>query len=614
MRRHVLMVVLGWLVAGWCGGQTPSAAADDEPAASAPFRVASEGPMPIGGGAEATEPGTGGAWVDVERRPPLGEESFAPEVIAPLAAAPSDARRAEEWIPALGWPKWMERENLAKTFEHARARLGPALLSGGGVALSGYLLGLAWNARRRLRTWSSAWFHWAIPRVAWAGRRAMNLLGFAAHELSRSIVQTGRECVRWGLRRCIRMEVLSHSVLGGLGGSGDDAIVYPGTRRVQVTACLALPAHRLLFPLELCFRVVSPDGREVHRLLRRVTAAPLGQAIVTFLLDAEHGLCGRPGRWTIEATLGVGGRSLGLDVVEVVSRSTLVRDLVVVESELIEACGGGARATDDVYADAEFVVPRFRVRPRRFAPAAYAGMTARVELAQPGAPVGAEAHSIPLDVGGGEAVFGAVKKRIAGEAIARKSGRWEFRLTVEGRELARLPFKVTTMEEAARAVTLERLDLIGVGPDGACSVLPADPTRPCVANLHSITSLAPVITLRTTLPPGRIRHELVVGVLVNGEPIGRAAAAVVMSSATERVAPGRLPVERFARAKRPQECRFVVFVGDRCLATQVVVLSPERAPCADAQGRIVRSWSDAEVDFDAEAANLLEVARRGGGR
>jgi len=415
-----------------------------------------------------------------------------------------------------------------------------------------------------------------------------------------------RAWTAWRFRmrfRHVRVTGLSHRIQCRGGEYQPDGRLYDDSESLSINAELSLPNRQDIYPLELELHAVRPDGR-IWRTLREVIPGnESNRASVWFEINELGELRPCSGEWRLELHLRNINKRLGSTTFTVVTREDLIADLTVTQPRLITIVGDKAIEDAVVFSDVEVIVPRVVIRPRALHPSKFSGIGLRLELVNLDKDEGMESLEMPLELIDGSMDFCPVSRPVAGDEIARKIGRWEFRLTAEGRSLARWPFMMTSFEHALESLKLESFDVIGVPLSGQPGRV--GPTA-YVANLRSF---CPALRLTTRFPSRRITYRMSLGVCVNGEPVGGIEGSLIMDRSSVELLPGEYAVPRLPDGCDQMQVSFVLLVEGRNLGIREITLRTRPPRCADAQGRISEMPSRRDLDYDSEASRILGEAR-----
>ncbi|MBI3268916.1 MAG: hypothetical protein HYZ53_07835 [Planctomycetes bacterium] len=471
-----------------------------------------------------------------------------------------------------------------------------------------------WNAwRARVYAARSTVTRWVaalrLADLARAGACAWRVLRTHARPVA---ARLGRELAALCLPGA-RVVCFSHEVFGAGGGRQQDPRVFPRSAGVGFRVVVSLPTEGPDATAVPVLRLVDPTGR-IDRTLCATSPSRWGWRVsASFLLDDAHRWCATTGVWRAEAALSAGGPSLAQVPLRVVSREELAGGLEAVDAGIVEVYAGEARRTVGVLSDADLASPCVRFRSPGYPPEACEGLPARVALVRAESGERYDARETTLRLQSGLLTLGEVlAKPIAADPLFAEGGAWEFRVEVTGRRVATVPFQVATPDEARAAVSVERLALLGLGGGQAASSKGWADVGETV-DRAAVPELAPAVTLRAAHPNPRVRVELGLGLRINGRAWPeRVLASVSMESSRLTLPLCRLPLADLPPSRDPLRCALVLFVNGRFTAARDFAVAAGRPACADSQGRLVRPWSDADVDYGAEAARLLAEALRAG--
>jgi hypothetical protein len=172
------------------------------------------------------------------------------------------------------------------------------------------------------------------------------------------------------------------------------------------------------------------------------------------------------GRWKLRLGLKESQTSLGEREFTVVTHADLIGDLEAVEVKLVALCGDRSGPADIVLPDVDAVVPCAVVRPRQCHPGKFVGMQLQLHLVKMDGSQMAESQSFPLELADGQMRFCSIARPVANDPIAQETGRWEFRLSVEGRLLAGIPFSICTFPQMVSSIRIESFDIAGTTASG----------------------------------------------------------------------------------------------------------------------------------------------------
>jgi len=288
--------------------------------------------------------------------------------------------------------------------------------------------------------------------------------------------------------RGVRAVSLTHRVQCRDGQYQPDGRAYPDSESMSIKADLELPERSDVYPLHLELEVARPDGA-VWRTLREKIEAPQAERVTFwFQLDQIGELLGHSGTWNSRLILRNTGKRLAATAFTVVSHADLVADLKATGVALLAVKGDRTEPAKAVFPDeVEAVVPTAIIRPKTFHPSKFAGMQLRLDLVNADKRDEVESQEFPLEMADGRMEFCSVSRPIAGDDIARKLGRWEFRLSAEGRPLARMPFIIVSVQQALESLKIESFGLAGITRDGKVNPVGS------VAYVRNLRSLCPMV-------------------------------------------------------------------------------------------------------------------------
>ena len=443
-----------------------------------------------------------------------------------------------------------------------------------------------------------------LPQVACL---FFGLLGlFIAIRSVKAIIRAWRR-MRYRMKfRAIRLVSLNHRVQCHGGEYQPDGKVYPDSESIALKADLLLPSRRDIYPLQLELDIVQSDGSVWRTLRESVEPVDVNRANIWFQIDDLAGLLDSSGTWKAKLILRNLDKVLGKTGFSVISRRDLIADLEAVDTKLIAICGDQTGPDNIIFSDVEAVVPSAVIRPRHCHPAKFTGMHVSLELVYTDKPDEPETQTFPLELTEGQMEFCSVSRPIAGDPIAKKVGHWEFRLSVDGRVLVRIPFVITTFEQALDSIKIESFDI--AGSDGAGKVAQVGK----VAYVQRVRALSPVITLGTQFPSRCISYEMTLGACIGDRPVGGVEGKLVFHGNTVQLIPGEFVPPHLGEVRDAVEVRFVLIVEGKTLGIREVLLRKKPPRCADTQGRIVHPPSSGEMDYDNEAMRILGQARVAG--
>jgi hypothetical protein len=102
---------------------------------------------------------------------------------------------------------------------------------------------------------------------------------------------------------------------------------------------------------------------------------------------------------------------------------------------------------------------------------------------------------------------------------------------------------------------------------------------------------------------------MTMGVCVDGEPVGGVEGTLVMDRNVVELMPGEFTPPPIPEGRDSMKVSFVLLVEGRNLGVREVMLRSRPPRCADAQGRISETPARGEIDYDSEAARILDEAR-----
>ncbi|MCG3131523.1 MAG: hypothetical protein FLDDKLPJ_02319 [Phycisphaerae bacterium] len=403
--------------------------------------------------------------------------------------------------------------------------------------------------------------------------------------------------------RNVRVASLVHRVHCRDGQDQPDGKAYPDSESISVKAELSLPDQPDIYPLHLELEVVRPNGAIWRTLHESIDAPPAPRLSLWFQLDQVAEMLTHSGSWKTQLILRNTGTRLASTSIAIVTRTDLIADLQASDVRLIALHGDKAEPESVIFPDIDSVVPTAVIRPKCFHPSKFVDMRLRLDLANVDKREEAESAELPLQLIDGRMMFSPVSRPIAGDEIARKLGRWEFRLSVDDRQLTRIPFVITSLEQVLAGLKLESFEIAGIARSG-------QRTTPVgkVAYLRDVRALCPVVTLTSDLPSPRAGFHMTMGVCVDGDPVGGVEGAVVLDGKSVQLLPGEFVPPELLDGRESIKVSFIFILEGRTLGIREVVLRSKPPRCADAQGRIAAPPAANEIDYDAEAARILQQA------
>ena len=426
---------------------------------------------------------------------------------------------------------------------------------------------------------------------------------FTLTRLARTIILFWLQMRRAMRLREVKVTNLSHSIQCYGADCQPDGKIYPDSEKIVVRADLLVPGDRELYPLRFKLELIQPDGGSWRSLQDTIGSAEAREASICFQVDELSELLERPGLWKARLIIEQIPKTLSEIDLTVVSQADLIADLEATDSKLIAVCGNSNVPDNVVFSDVEAVVPHSVISCRQCHPTKFVGKQLRLDLVNVDNGDEAESQWVPLDLTDGRMQFCSISRPIANDAIAQKNGLWEFRLFIEGRLLAQIPFTITTFEQALKSIGVESFEIAGRTATGQIQRLgeAVDPSK--------LRSLTPIITLSTDFPSRRVRYPMILAACINGQPIGAIESKLVMNRDSGQLIPGELPMPPVANGRPPMKLSFALIIGGRFLGERSIVLRKHLARSADSQGRIGNSPSADELDFDSEAAEILSGAQ-----
>jgi len=408
-------------------------------------------------------------------------------------------------------------------------------------------------------------------------------------------------CFRMKLRG-VRVANLTHRVLCHDGRDQPDGNAYPDSESISLQADLLLPAYRDIYPLHLDLEIVRPGGTTWRTLHETIERAEAQRATVSFQLDEIATLLICPGTWMARLTLRNTRKVLAVTTFTVVTRASLVADLKATNVRLLAVQGDQVHPENLIFPDVETLVPTAVIQPRSCHPSKFTDMRLRLDLVNVDKQDEVESQGFPLDLTTGEMEFCAVSRPVAGDEIARKVGQWEFRLSVEGRLLARMPFVITSYEQILASLKVGRFDIMRIPRAGKPSPVGK------VAYTENLHALCPVVTITSKLPSPRAGFHATLGVCVDDQPVGGTEGTLVMDRSSVELMPGEFTPPHMPEGHDSMRVSFVLLVEGRNLGIHEVTLCSRPPRCADSQGRIVNAPSARDMDYGSEADRILQDA------
>lgn len=451
--------------------------------------------------------------------------------------------------------------------------------------------------RARLRAVIQA----GLPYAAWifGGLLTVFTLVWLTRRLARAWRALRFRMKFWG----VRVVSLAYRVQCRNGEYQPDAKVYGDSESISLKVDLALPQRRDIYPLHLELEVVGPDGGVWRTLRESVETAEAGRVTIWFRVDELGEMLERSGAWKARLILRNTGKRLAATTFTAVSHADLVADLKATGVGLLAVQGDHTTPERVIFPDVEALVPTAVILPKTFHPSKFAGMQLRLDLVNVDKRDEVESQEFPLELTDGEMEFCSVSRPIAGDDIARKLGRWEFRLSVEGRRLARIPFVIVSYEQALDSLKAETFEIAGIPRTGHAARVGS------VAYLRNLRSLCPVVTVTSRLPSPRAGFQMTMGVCLDGEPVGGVEGALLMDRNSVELMPGEFAPPRIPEGRDSMRVSFVLLVEGRTLGIREVTLRTRPPRYADAQGRITSPPLAGEMNYDDEANRILLEAR-----
>ncbi len=403
----------------------------------------------------------------------------------------------------------------------------------------------------------------------------------------------------WQQFRGVVVTSLEHQVLCQDGQPQPDGRIYPDSKRIIIKAGIRLPQRDDIYPLRFELQLGRQDGSVVHTIPMEVKERVAERITLVFTLNKILALLRCPGIWKVSLVLENTRQRLASSTLLVVSRADLIADLVIKNAQLVAQHQDRQMATDVILPNVECVIPTAVLRSRFLHPSKFSQMNLRVDLVRRDHPEDSESCEFPLEIANGEMEFCSILRAIAGNAMAHKTGHWEFRFSVENRLLARLPFLIMPIEQALENLQIERFDVIGIPHHGEPFAVGK---QVCARDLES---LCPVIRVacRPPLPWGSFR--LTVGIYLDGELIDGQEGTLVLDDHQVEVMPGQFVLPDLPEASDGKSLCFGLFVESKLLGTRSVTLRPPIPRFADAEGRLVKRLSGNQVDYEVEADRIL---------
>lgn len=401
----------------------------------------------------------------------------------------------------------------------------------------------------------------------------------------------------------VTLVAMSHQVQCHDGQYQPDGKVYYDSERIAFEANLSLPDRHDSYTLQLDLEIIQPDGRSWRTLRESIDAVQVEGMTVRFEIENLGELLDQSGTWQAQLVLRNVEKTLGQMEFVVVTRNDLIADLEAVDARLIAVSGKQAEAESVIFPHVEAVVPYAIIRPRSCHPCKFAGMQVRLELVNTDKGGDAESRTFPLELADGVMQFCQASRSIAGDPISRQLGGWEFRLFVENRILAPIPFVITSHEQALESIRVKSFNIAQTRASGQVSAVAG------VAYVQDLRSLSPVITVSTRFPSRHVRYRMTLGICLNDEPIEGVEWALAFTKQSHQLIPGEFVPPRLQENQETVKVSFVLMVEGRTLGVREVLLRRNPTRCADVQGRIAAAPSSLELDYDAEAVRILDTAR-----
>ena len=421
--------------------------------------------------------------------------------------------------------------------------------------------------------------------------------------LARRLAQARRAWKFRARSRAVRVLGLTHRVQCHDGQCQPDGRAYADSESISLQAGLVLPAGPDTCPFQVELEVLRPDGAVWRTLKESIKTAEAKRMTIRFNLNAIEELLTHSGTWKARLVLRNINKVLAATTFTVVTRANLLADLKATDVRLVAIRGKETASEQVIFPDVEAIVPCAVIRPRSYHPSKFDGMRLRVNLVNVDKQGEVESQEFPLELADGAMEFCSISRPVAGNEIARKVGHWEFRLSVGGRQLARIPFVITSFEQALESLEVESFEIVGFPSSGQAARI-AD-----VVYTRNLRSLCPVMTVTSGFPSSGAKYPVDVGVCLDGELVDGAEGTLVMNRGVVELIPGEFAPPRIPEGRESIRVGFVFRVKGRMLAIREVTLRPGPPGCADAQGRIGGRPLPGGIDYDHEAARILGEAR-----
>ncbi len=410
----------------------------------------------------------------------------------------------------------------------------------------------------------------------------------------------------WRLKRRlhgIRAVSLIHSVTCHDGRRQPDANAYPDSERILFKADIRLPKRDDIYPLHFTLEIVGPNGVVWQNIRQTVDSRSIGRIVVHFEVTQMAELLGNPGNWTARLVLQNIDKHLGSASFLVVSRDDLITDLVVTDTRLMAVQGNRLIPAETVLSNVKFVVPTAVIRPRSFHPSKFTDLRLRVDLVNMENRE-FEIYRVPFEFIDGAMELCSISRPVANAKIASKPGRWEFRLGVDSQLLAKIPFRILTIEQALEKTKIERFELAGISRGGKAFMVGNE------AYVQEIKALCPMITMASELDLPRAEFRMAIGVYVDRELVCGGERRLVLDRRHVELMPGEFSLPNIPEGRNSIEVLFVVQVEGKSLGNRIVTLQANRPRFADAQGRLTEAALASEFDYTIEADRILRRAQR----
>jgi len=411
-----------------------------------------------------------------------------------------------------------------------------------------------------------------------------------------------RHMHNWFRYRKIRLLQMSYQVQCQNGDDQPDDKIYPDSKSILFNAQLVIPQNQSLTPIELDLVVYDPGGKPFAKFRKSIESSAESFQSLTFKMDDIGRMMKEPGHWRADLVLANTSRTCGHVNLQIITREALIADLEITDFCLAALKKEQVTMHSVIYSDMDSIIPYGNLRPKIYHPDKFTDMNVRYELCFENAQT-VKSYTLPLNFTQGNMSLTEAVIPIAGDPVAERTGLWTFNVFIDDQKIAGMPFLLMSNAEIRKHFDVDSFDIVAESHNGSLGEIHR------VAHLNTLRSLSPVITLSGNHPkPLPIPIEITTLVCIDDEPVAEIKKEVHLEGFSIQFQPGEFVLPPLVNGQESYRCSFMLYVADRCLTTNEVLVRNKPSPCTDVQGGFTNSFDDYELDYDGDAKRILSEA------